>query len=375
MQRRFFIRLVVLCLAVAVGRMAVAGPVIGNIRASQRPDNSGIVDVYYDLSGGAGPMKVDLFFSSNNGAAWNIIPLQNLLQGDFGASITNGTNRHIQWDAFRQFPEVSWQQTRAKVRAAEVGQTITIMLPGGVPLEMVKIPAGTFMMGSGLGGDADEFPQHVVTINYDFWMGKYELTQEQWYSVVGNNPSFNIGPKNPVERVAWEDCQGFISGLNALGAGVFRLPSEAEWEYACRAGSNQKWYFGDNESALGENAWYAGNSRNVFWPDGYCAHWTYYYTETGGQKGPNAFGLYDMLGNVNECCQDNYHSTYVGAPSDGSAWIDSVTDGDRVFRGGTAAAYVGPDCYCAARGHKLFNDRDICNAFAYDGLRVVLCAP
>jgi len=320
---------------------AWAGPTVSNVRASQRTDSSGMVDVYYDLTGASGSVKVDVLFSNDNGANWNVIPAQGLLSGDVGPGVSNGSNRHIVWDAGRDRALVYWTQTKAKVRAAELGQTITIMLPGNVPLEMVRIPAGTFLMGSGYDPDPNyrntsEAPQHNVNIAYDFYMCKYEITQAQWWAVMGNAPStsqYGNGPTYPVQTISWNDCQAFIAKLATLGIGTFRLPSETEWEYACRAGSTTRFHFGDDPALLPDYAWFTSNSSNT--------------THPVGQKPPNAFGLYDMLGNVWEWTQDWYHSNYDGAPTDGSAW-ETPSGSSRVLRGG--AFYSGAtNCRAASR--------------------------
>ena len=133
----------------------------------------------------------------------------------------------------------------------------------GRKLEMVLIPAGEFMMGSpdsDKDAAADEKPQHRVRITKPFYLGKYPVTQEQWKAVMGSNPSHFKGPKNPVEQVSWDDCQQFLKRLNekAGAAGKFQLPTEAQWEYACRAGSTTRYCFGDDESGLGE---YGGTTR------------------------------------------------------------------------------------------------------------------
>ena len=132
-----------------------------------------------------------------------------------------------------------------------------------------------------------------MRITKPFYLGKYLVTQEQWEAVMRDNPSCFEGPKNPVDSVSWNDCQQFLGKLNAksaAGGGKFQLPSEAQWEYACRAGSTTRYCFGDDESKLGEYAWYEANSGNTTHP-------------VGGKK-PNAWGLYDMHGNGWEWCDD-----------------------------------------------------------------------
>lgn len=223
--------------------------------------------------------------------------------------------------------------------------TDTIILPGNVPLEMVWIPAGSFMMGryeNEQASEANESPQHQVTFTDGFWVGKYEVTQAQWAAVMGNNPSYLTGDlSRPVEQVSWNTVQAFVTALNThvantgQGSGTFRLPSEAQWEYACRAGTTTRCYWGDDPSytQIGNYAWYAYNSTSQ--------------THPVGQKLPNAWGLYDMLGNVWEWCEDWYHSSYTGAPTDGSAWV-SPTSSNRVARGGGRVSIGG--CRSANRG-------------------------
>jgi TonB family protein len=174
------------------------------------------------------------------------------------------------------------------------------------------------MMGS-TNGEPDEKPAHQVTINYSFYMGRYEVTQAQWQAVMGNNPSYfkDCGGNCPVEQVSWDDTQIFIQRLNGMNDGyTYRLPTEAEWEYACRAGTT-----GDYAGPLSEMAWYSENSGSK--------------THTVGGKRPNEWGLADMHGNVWELCQDWYHETYYGAPTDGSAWLSGGDQKYRVLRGGS----------------------------------------
>lgn len=318
--------------------VATAAPSVANVRASQRADGSGLVDVYYDLSGGATGMMASVVFSNDDGAHWNVLPNTSMLSGDYGTGIANGTNKHIVWDAGRDRALVNWPQTRAKVTASEVGNTVTFMLPGGVPLEMMKIPAGTFQMGSGLDpgySSTWEAPPHMVSIQSDFYLGKFEVTQKQWYAVMGYNPAATqSNVNNPVEEVNWNDCQAFVVQLNTLGLGTYRLPSEAEWEYSCRAGSTTRWFFGDDSTLLlGNYAWYNGASP----------------THPVGQKLANAFGLYDILGNVWEWCEDDSHSNYSGAPTTGVPWVDTPTRGStRVLRGG-AFDFSAVTCRSASR--------------------------
>jgi formylglycine-generating enzyme required for sulfatase activity len=189
--------------------------------------------------------------------------------------------------------------------------------------DLVVIPAGSFLMGADPFNKMErenESPQHRVQIQ-SFAIGKYEVTQEQWFAVMGNNPSGNKGRILPVEQVSWDDIQQFIAKLNQKTGQKYRLPSEAEWEYAARAGTTAEWSHGSDESKLGNYAWYGGNSGRKM--------------QAVGQKRPNAFGLYDMHGNVWEWTQDCWHDTYAGAPTDGSAWNTGCFGNYRVLRGGS----------------------------------------
>ena len=173
-------------------------------------------------------------------------------------------------------------------------------LTNSMGMEFVLIPSGTFKMGSDT-GDADERPVHQVTISKAFYMGKYEVTQGQWQAMMGTNPSASPGDANrPVDQVSWNDVQTFLSKLNAMEGGQrYRLPTEAEWEYAARAGSPTIFGFGNDPKQLGEYAWYRGNAER--------------HPHPVGQKRPNAWGLYDMLGNVWEWVQD-WDGKYAAGP-------------------------------------------------------------
>jgi len=197
-------------------------------------------------------------------------------------------------------------------------------LPHG--MSFVDIPSGSYVMGSPeweIGSRDDERPQHEVTIGYDFEIMTTEVTQGMWREVMGTMPAWGCGEGDtyPVYYVSWDECQMFTEKLNLLDSEhLYRLPSEAEWEYACRAGTTSRFYWGNDEEAIVYYAWCASNS------DG--------QTHPVGLKLPNAWGLYDMNGNVNEWCLDWYHDSYNGAPSDGSAWDDSPSLPYRIERGG-----------------------------------------
>ncbi|MGI9104727.1 MAG: SUMF1/EgtB/PvdO family nonheme iron enzyme [Pyrinomonadaceae bacterium] len=236
-------------------------------------------------------------------------------------------------------PPVNSATTNAGGAARPAGRPQQMVNRAGV--ELVWIPAGSFMMGSENGG-SDEKPVHRVTISEGFYMGKYEVTQAQWQQVMGNNPSNFKDDNLPVEKVSWDDAVSFLAKLNAQNDGyTYRLPSEAEWEYAARAGTT-----GDYAGDLDSMAWYGNNSgrarldaAEIFRTD--SANYYKRITENGGQthavgsKLPNTFGLFDMHGNVWEWCQDWYHDSYAGAPTDGSAWLSGGEQKYRVLRGGS----------------------------------------
>ncbi|GCL59717.1 SUMF1/EgtB/PvdO family nonheme iron enzyme [Microcystis aeruginosa] len=236
----------------------------------------------------------------------------------------------------------------------------TEKISNGVTLEMVSLPAGEFLMGS---PDSDpdawdsEKPPHQVKVN-SFAIGKYPVTQAQYQAVMGTNPSlFQNNPQNPVENVSWNDAQAFCQKLSQITGKTYRLPTEAEWEYACRAGTTTRYYFGDDANQLGDYAWYYGNSQNT--------------THPVGQKRPNAWGLYDMSGNVFEWCEDNGHDSYENAPKDGSAWtINNDNRSDiKCLRGGSWGYY--PDNCRSANRSGSYPDIDL----SIIGFRVACVSP
>jgi formylglycine-generating enzyme required for sulfatase activity len=214
---------------------------------------------------------------------------------------------------------------------------IKLEFPGGIKLEMVKITAGSFMMGSN--EDYTAKPSHKVTLK-EFYLGKYPVTQEQYEAVMGDNPSeFKDNPKNPVECVSWNEAQKFCQKLKKLTGKDFRLPTEAEWEYACRAGTQTLYYFGDDENQLGEYAWFDKNVESK--------------THPVGQKKPNNWELYDMIGNVREWCEDLWHDNYAEKPDNiknngNTAWPSGDEYDCYIIRGGSWQG-VSDNCCSASR--------------------------
>ncbi len=221
------------------------------------------------------------------------------------------------------------------MRAGDISQTITVTQSGatpvdqsevtfsvnGVPFNMIRVEGGTFMMGatSEQGSDAadDEKPAHQVTLS-SYYMGETEVTQEMWQAVMGSNPPYFSGSQKPLDQVSWDECQTFITKLNSLTGQRFRLPTEAEWEFAARGGNQNRGYKFAGGNTIDNVAWYRDNSNSQ--------------THNVGTKRANELGLYDMSGNVEEWCQDWYGSyssssqTNPTGPSSGYS---------RVIRGGS----------------------------------------
>ena len=191
---------------------------------------------------------------------------------------------------------------------------------------------------------AGERPAHKVTVTKPFFIGKYLVTQRQWEAVMGNNPSWFQGAAKPVENITWDDCQVFLAKLGEKcggGTEAFSLPTEAQWEYACRAGSTAQYSFGDDGAGLGEYAWFSGNSRNE--------------THPVGEKKPKAWGLYDMHGNVWQWCADGYDAEYYKA-SPASNPAGPAGKDYAVIRGGGWESGA-PYCRSAYRcGHAVGSD-------------------
>jgi len=223
---------------------------------------------------------------------------------------------------------------------------LTLGLGGGATMKMVRIPAGKFMMGA-----AED--RHAVTLSKPFHLGVTEVTQAQYEAVMGADPSEYKGATTPVECVSWDDAAQFCRKLSEKTGQAVRLPTEAEWEYACRAGTQTEFSFGDDPSALGDYAWHGGNSGN--------------YPHPVGQKKPNAWGLYDMHGNVHEWCAD-WHGEYPKGPATDPTGPASGTV--RVLRGGSWGYDKPVNFQCANRQVSAPADR-----FRRNGFRVVVSVP
>ncbi|MDZ8260444.1 bifunctional serine/threonine-protein kinase/formylglycine-generating enzyme family protein [Nostoc sp. ChiQUE01b] len=225
-------------------------------------------------------------------------------------------------------------------------------LPGASMLDMIAIPTGSFFMGTATEDIEQvlkletwfkrsevikwlrpEMPQHRVSIPA-LYMSRTPITQEQWQVVMQTNPSHFSSLLRPVESISWWQAQEFCDRLSQLTGKSYRLPTEAEWEYACRAGTQTLYSFGNSKQPLRDYAWYTWNSRQK--------------TQQVGQKKPNAWGLQDMHGLVWEWCEDNWHENYNGAPSDRNAWMKDGHPTKRVVRGGSWYS-LADDCRCVYR--------------------------
>lgn len=244
-----------------------------------------------------------------------------------------GDDRFPQWDGKETVAEYA--------KRAHLDPTLTLDLGDGVKWEGRLIPAGSFVMGSPasetkLEKDLITEKQHKVTLTRPFYMGKFELTQAQFEKVTGENPSANKGGDLPVHNVPWQGAQDFCEKLSRLVGREVQLPTEAQWEYACRAGTTTAYYSGDTVADLDRVGWHGGNSERKLRP--------------GGQKLPNAWGLYDMHGNIREFTRDFYDPT----PQEDATDPTGPKEGDpknHVVRGGayTANAAVGFNCRAALR--------------------------
>lgn len=240
-------------------------------------------------------------------------------------------------------------------------------------INMIEIPAGSFLMGSPEDEEDrqdDEGPQHQVTFAEPFWMGKYPVTQAQWRAVASlpkverdldPDVSFFVGDDRPVEQVRWLDAMEFCARLTQVTEYYYRLPTEAEWEYACRAGTTTRYSYGDEPDTSRMNCWLPRVQGS---------------TTPVGTYPPNEWGLYDMHGNVWEWCLDEYCDSYEGAPNDGSPRVAESEEVDRVMRGSSwddgveagrsAFRFWGvPDSKYNTTGFRVVRGACWCNSPAY----------
>ena len=234
--------------------------------------------------------------------------------------------------------------------SSSTGNTITIPVKDGISIDMVRVEAGTFTMGATAEMEDpydDERPTHRVTLTNDYYIGKYEVTQALWKTVMGNNPSGFKGDNLPVEMVGWDDCQEFIGKLNRITGKTFRLPTEAEWEYAARGGNKSRGYQYSGSNNLSDVAWFLDNSGEM--------------THAVGTKQPNELGIYDMTGNVWEWCQD-WYGAYSSSSQVNPTGANSGSS--RMIRGGcwisgarscrsSCRYYYSPDSRIRFRGLRL----------------------
>ena len=243
---------------------------------------------------------------------------------------------------------------------APIANSDNIIIPvkDGISIDMIRVEAGTFTMGATaeMKDPSDkEKPTHRVTLTKDYYIGKYEVTQALWKAVMGNNPSMFKGDNLPVEQVSWKDCQKFLSKLNRITGKTFRLPTEAEWEYAARGGNKSRGYQYSGSNNLSDVAWYSGNSDS--------GNSEYEYeTHAVGTKQPNELGIYDMSGNVREWCQD-WYGKYNSSSQVNPTGANSGSY--RVGRGGSWSCTAG-NCRSSYRD-------DYAPGYGYNlGLRLVL---
>ncbi|MDB9490520.1 formylglycine-generating enzyme family protein [Dolichospermum circinale CS-534/05] len=274
-----------------------------------------------------------------------------------------------------EFKKLGWRKQKTELsikKKQKQAQQFIEDLGNGIKLEMVAIPGGTFIMGSPeneLKRSEDESPQHEVTVQ-PFLLGKYPITQAQWQAVAAlpqvnqelqPNPSRFKGANRPVESVSWHDAVEFCNRLSNHTQKPYKLPSEAQWEYACRAGTTTPFHFG--ETITTDLANYDGNFTYGNGTKGVDRGET---TEVGSFKIANEFGLYDMHGNVWEWCQDDWHNSYEGAPTDSSAWTSDESNSDKkLLRGGSWSDY--PD-YCRS-AYRIYLDAGFDSSI--NGFRVV----
>ena len=355
----FLFVLLIAALASAARAADPVLPIITNLVAVQRAGTF-FVDVTYDLVDPDSPGGVFILAeaSSDNGASYGIS--MRTLSGDFGM-VTPGTGKKIVWNAWQDWGRNYTTNARVRLIADDFASTIGTTNVGNyttnVPpnTNLVWIPSGALTMsGPTYGG-----PTYVY-LTKSFWMGKFDVTQAEYQSVMSNNPSYFTGnPNRPVDSVTWFEAADYCAALTARDRAsgsistnwTYRLPTDAEWEYACRAGTTTTYCFGEDPlgNRLGFYAWYNVNAGGQ--------------THEVGSRAPNRWGLYDMQGNVWEWCQDLYGGLSGGNITDPQGPSSGST---RVIRGGSWD-YDASGCASAYRGNGYPSDR-----YSYYGFRVVL---
>ncbi|MDD4310228.1 MAG: SUMF1/EgtB/PvdO family nonheme iron enzyme [Candidatus Cloacimonetes bacterium] len=345
-------QIVLVLILLAAITVLMASPQVSSVMASQRSDASKKVDIYYNLLHST-PVRISLQAFNDYGLTW-VLPTT-LVTGDIGADISPGNGKHIVWDVLAEHPQVVYEDVRFIVVAYE-GESPS------PPVNFVFVPGGTFTMGDTRGGgNSNELPTHSVTLN-SFYLGKYEVTQSEWQTVMGSNPAsgYGVGANYPVYNVSWYailkycNLRSMAEGLtpaytinyttnpeywgavptssnsmwNAAicnwSANGYRLPTEAEWEYAARGATSNPDYLYSGSDDINAVAWYWDNNNSGGYPSG---------SKPVGLKVPNGLGLYDMSGNVGEWCWDWYGSSYYSS-SPGNNPTGPASGSYRVKRGG-----------------------------------------
>ena len=298
------------------------GQTVSNVDAYQEGKNI-IITYDTDKAGSVG----DVYCSTDGGRTWGEALRQ--VTGDVNKLVPAGRHR-IVWDVLAEREKLAGANICFKV-VANYSARFTV---NGVSFEMVRVEGGTFRMGATAEQEDeawdDEMPVHSVTLS-SYYIGKTEVTQALWQAVMGSNPSRSRGADLPVENVSWDDCQEFIRKLNSMTGQNFRLPTEAEWEFACRGGNNSRGYKYSGSNNLGSVAWYDGNSGGK--------------THSVATKSPNELGIYDMSGNVWEWCSDWYGDYSSDAQTNPKG---PVSGSYRVGRGGSWFSRVR-DCRSSIR--------------------------
>ena len=327
-----------------VSGFTVLAQEVSNTRFEQ---DGKLVNIYYDLSEMA---DVSIYLSTDGGRNYETSPIGHV-SGHVGRQVAAGKNRCAVWDVLSDRDKLQGGQICFKIKAVRQDgkQDITI---GGVSFYMVYVKGSTFRMGctseQGSNCRDGEIPAHSVTLS-DYYIGETEVTQALWNAVMGDNPSHWQGDNLPVENVSWEDAQAFIRKLNQMTGLSFRLPTEAEWEYAARGGNKNRGYLYSGGNNIGEVAWYDGNSGKK--------------THAVKRKRANELGLYDMSGNVWEWCSD-WYGAYIGGLQTNPA--GPSTGSFRVLRGGCFENFAR-ECRVSHRHNFMLSQRSL-----YWGLRLVL---